>query len=153
MTTCISTNSNSIQRPMEKKSKSKSFLSSLEQSIQAGSIPSKYGAIIEKFYLCYQEATSTKEEKTSDHDAVFLTLLQLIEQQCKTPFDFQPYHAMIRTPFDYYQFGLDLVKPLVDLPRSTIHGLDSLKQIAAALEKRDNVIFFANHQTEADPQA
>jgi glycerol-3-phosphate O-acyltransferase len=138
---------------MEKKSKFKSFLSTLEQAVREGSISPKYSTIIEKFYLCYQEAISAEGETTSNNDALFLTLLQLIEQQCKTPFDFQPYHAMIRKPFDYYQFGIDLVSPLVDLPHSTVHGLDHLKQIAASLEKGENAIFLANHQTEADPQA
>jgi glycerol-3-phosphate O-acyltransferase len=134
---------------MEKKSTYKPFFSKLEEYIAAGSIPPKYADIIEKFYLCYQEATAG----TDSNDKLFLTLLDLIEQQCKNPFDFQPYHALIRKPFDYYQFGIDLVKPLVDLPHSTVHGLKHLKHIADSLEKGENAIFLANHQTEGDPQA
>lgn len=146
-------NSNSTLRPMEKNSKFKPFFSKLKDYTTEGAIPPKYGEIIEKFYLCYQEAISSSEENTDTHNEVFLTLLHLIDQQCQNPFDFQPYHALIRKPFDYYQFGLDLVKPLVDLPHSTVKGLDHLKQIAGSLEKGENAIFLANHQTEADPQA
>lgn len=131
---------------MEKNSK---FNLKLKASVQEGSIPPKYGEIIEQFYRCYQQAIGPEE----DHSEIFLTFLHLIEDGCKNPFDFQPYHAMIRKPFDYYQFGIDLMKPLIDLPHSTVHGLDHLKQIAAYLEKGDNVIFLANHQIEADPQA
>ncbi len=138
---------------MEKKSKFKPFFSKLEEYIKEGSIPPKYGDILEKFYLCYQEAISTAEGPVDYHDELFLTLLNLIKQQYQNPFEFQPYHALIRKPIDYYQFGLDLVKPLVDLPHSTVHGLDHLKQIAASLEKGENAVFLANHQTEADPQA
>lgn len=132
---------------MASDSKSNSFFSKLKQYTEEGSIPPKYGDIIEQFYRCYKQAT------VGDHVEVFSTLLDLIKQQCQHPFDFQPYHAAIREPFDYYQFGVDFIKPLVDLPHSTVHGLEHLKSIAASLEKGENAIFLANHQTEADPQA
>lgn len=138
---------------MEKNSKFEPFYSLLKRYIKDGAIPPKYGEIIEQFYLCYQEAISTAVGPADYHHEVFLTLLKLIKEQCQNPFDFQPYHALIRKPFDYYQFGIDLVKPLVDLPHSTVIGKDNLRQIATYLEKGDNVIFLANHQTEADPQA
>ncbi len=137
---------------MEKNSKFKPFFSTLEQYIEEGSIPPKYGDIIAKFYLGYQEAISSQSTPNYHHD-LFINLLKLIKQQCLDPFVFQPYHEHLRTPFDYYQFGLDLVKPLVDIPHSSVHGQNHLKEIAISLEKGDNVIFLANHQTEADPQA
>ena len=129
---------------MEKNSK---FKSALEKSIQEGLVPPKYHDILTQFYSCYTQATGNA------HDQLFLTLLRLIEEQWQNPFDFQPYHTLIRSPFDYYQFGIDLIKPLVDLPHSTVQGKEHLEQIADSLEKGDNVIFLANHQTEADPQA
>ncbi len=138
---------------MEKNSKSKSFFSQLEQYIEEGSIPPKYKQIVEKFYLCYKEAIAGNGEIAGAHDEVFFRLLNLIKQQCQNPFEFQPYHSKIRTPFDYYQFGQDLIKPLVDLPHSTINGLEYLREVAALLDKGENAIFLANHQTEADPQA
>ncbi|MBS0605240.1 MAG: 1-acyl-sn-glycerol-3-phosphate acyltransferase [Verrucomicrobia bacterium] len=138
---------------MEKNSKFKPFFSKLEQYKKEGSIPPKYCDIIEKFYLCYQEAIASAEGPEDYHHEVFLSLLDLIKQQCREPYDFQPYHALIRKPFDYYQFGIDLVKPLVDLPHSTLSGQDNLKNIVASLEKGENTIFLANHQIEADPQA
>src|SRR5205823_4279905 len=136
--TFISTNSNFSRRPMEKNSKFKPFYSKLEQYVKEGSIPPKYADIIEQFYLCYQEAISSAEGPADYHHDVFVTLLTLIKEQCQNPFDFQPYHALIRKPFDYYQFGLDLVKPLVDLPHSTVSGMDHLKHIADSLEKGEN---------------
>lgn len=129
---------------MEKNSK---FKSALEKSVQEGSVPPKYHDILTQFHLCYCQATG------NSHDQLFLTLLRLIEEQSRNPFSFKPYHTLIRSPFDYYQFGLDLIKPLVDLAHSSMHGVEHLKQIAEDLEKGENVIFLANHQTEADPQA
>ncbi len=137
---------------MEKNSKFKPFYSKLEQYIAEGSIPPKHAAIIENFYLCFQEAISSAKEPTDDHHEVFLTLLNLIKEQCLNPFDFQPYHSLIRKPFDYYQFGIDLMKPLVDLSHSTLSGQENIKKIVASLEKGENAIFLANHQIEADPQ-
>lgn len=138
---------------MEKNSKFEPFYTQLKLYVEEGAIPEKYASIIEKFYLCYQEAVSGAEKPTGDHHKIFLTLLTLIKEQCQNPFDFQPYHALIRKPFDYYQFGLDLVRPLVDLSRSTLSGMEHLEAIAKSLEKGENAIFLANHQIEADPQA
>ncbi len=138
---------------MEKNSKLNPFYIKLQQYVKQGSIPPKYADIIEQFYLCYQQAISSGEGSADAHNDVFVTLLTLIKEQCEKPFDFQPYHALIRRPFDYYQFGLDLVKPLVDLPHSTVSGIQHLEQIVKSLENGENAIFLANHQTEADPQA
>lgn len=138
---------------MEKNSKFSPFFSKLEQYMEEGSIPPKYGHILEKFYLGYQQAIASQEGPNDDHHEVFLNLLQLIRQQCTEPFPFQPYHEHLRKPFDYYQFGLDLLTPLVDMPHSSVSGLENLKTIVASLEKGENAIFLANHQAEADPQA
>ena len=138
---------------MEKNSKFKPFFSKLEQYVKEGSISPKAGHILEKFYLGYQQAISSKEGPKDYHHEMFFNLLHLIKQQCLEPFVFQPYHEHMRKPFDYYQFGLDLLKPLVDMPHSFVLGLDHLKNIVSSLEKGENAIFLANHQAEADPQA
>lgn len=140
---------NFIQQSMEKNSKFKSFFLKVEQYLKEGSIPPKYATILEKFYLGYQGAISSQSDS---HERLFLNLLDLIKQQCLEPFTFQPFHQHLRKPFDYYQFGIDLVKPLVDMPNSTIQGLDHLKEIVSSLKKGENAIFLANHQVEADPQ-
>jgi glycerol-3-phosphate O-acyltransferase len=134
---------------MEKNSKRKPFFLKIEHYLKEGSIPPKHASILEKFYLGYQQAISPQDDS---HEKLFLHLLDLIKQQCIEPFVFQPFHQHLRKPFDYYQFGIDLVKPLVDMPNSTVHGLEHLKNIVASLEKGENAIFLANHQVEADPQ-
>ena len=134
---------------MEKNSILNSFSSKLKQCMKEGSIPPKYADILEKFYSGYRQAVSCDSDI---HEKLFLDLLELIKQQCLEPFIFQPFHKHLRKPFDYYQFGVNLVKPLVDMPNSTMSGLDHLHQIAASLEKGENAIFLANHQVEADPQ-
>ena len=134
---------------MEKNSTSNSFFKKVEESSKAGLIPPKYVDILGNFYKGYQEALGGH----SHNEQVFHDLLEQIKRQCAEPFVFQPYHQRLRKPFDYYQFGIDLLKPLVDMGRSTVRGLDTLKQIIASVEKGENAIVLANHQAEADPQA
>lgn len=110
-------------------------------------MPEKYVHILRRFYQGYCEALG------SASPAVFHTFLDLVIQQVQSPFLFPPYHQHVCEPFDYYQFGIQFIKPLVRMEASSIHGLVYLEEIAHFLEHKENVIFFANHQTEADPQA
>ena len=53
---------------------------------------------------------------------------------------------------DYYKFGCDFFRPCMDLDNSVVLGQDNLDKAMEQLANGDNVIFFANHQSEADPQ-
>jgi glycerol-3-phosphate O-acyltransferase len=53
---------------------------------------------------------------------------------------------------DYYKFGCDFFRPCMNLEESIVLGQDNLQQAMQQLANGDNVIFFANHQSEADPQ-
>lgn len=127
-----------------------SFLQQLDLCAQDGSIPDKYRVLVSQFYRNYLAAVGPSEPS---HEALFLSYLELIREQCINPYSFSPYHQKVRTPFDHYQFGIDLVKPLIHTEASTLSGLPSLKLAIALQEKGDNVIFLANHQIEADPHA
>lgn len=138
---------------MEKKSKSDSpFLVALKKASQEKKIPEKIKQIVSHFYASYQASVETHSTIFS-YDDLFFTFLELIEEQLRSPFTFQPFHQQIRTPFDYYKFGLDFFRPLVDMQISSLEGLPYLNSIALELSQKENVILLANHQTEADPQA
>jgi glycerol-3-phosphate O-acyltransferase len=113
-------------------------------------IPSKYGKILAHFCDCYKKALGNHLEEALPS---LLLFLQLVQTQFQTPYLFSPYHKKIRHPIDYYQFGIDLIRPLIDLNGSTLKGKEHLNEICAHLKAKENVILFANHQTEADPQA
>jgi len=53
---------------------------------------------------------------------------------------------------DYYKFGCDFFRPCMDLKNSVVLGRENLDKAMEQLDNGDNVIFFANHQSEADPQ-
>ncbi len=105
----------------------------------------KYKKILLGFFASYREATG--------QEAILEVFLKRLQELQKHPFTFEPYHPKVRAPFDYYRFGLDFVRPLIDREGSGIEGLEVVKRIDEQLRKGENVILFANHQTETDPQA
>jgi glycerol-3-phosphate O-acyltransferase len=68
------------------------------------------------------------------------------------PPQFEIFHRAVRKPFDYYQMGLDFIRPCIDFPHSKVRGIDSLKKIDEQLKNGENVFLLANHQIEPDPQ-
>lgn len=54
--------------------------------------------------------------------------------------------------YDYYKFGNDFFRPCMDVANSVVLGRENLKEAMEYLEKGENVVFLANHQSEADPQ-
>ena len=53
---------------------------------------------------------------------------------------------------DFYAAGCDFFRPSMDLSRSLVLGRDNLLRAKARLDAGENVVFLANHQSEADPQ-
>jgi len=54
--------------------------------------------------------------------------------------------------YDYYKFGCDFFRPTMDLQNSVVLGLENIEAAFKQVEDGENVVFFANHQSEADPQ-
>lgn len=129
------------------------FLKQLRAHEKAGSLPPKIGAILATFYESYTEALAASGRSIEEYQPIFTTYLELVIEQCRSPFIFQPYHTHLRAPFDYYEFGLNFIRPLVELSTSKVKGIENLAEIDKRLNKGENVIFLANHQIEADPQA
>ncbi|KAL7533747.1 hypothetical protein ACHAXR_007031 [Thalassiosira sp. AJA248-18] len=53
---------------------------------------------------------------------------------------------------DFYKVGCDFFRPSMDLEKSVVLGQDNLNQALKQIEAGENVVFLANHQSEADPQ-
>ncbi len=138
---------------MEKKSKyneSKIFLDKLDASREI--LSNKYYNILRNFFFCYEKAIERKA-LDSNYISLFCIFLDLVIKEITHPYKFQPYHKKIRSPFDYYRFGIDFLRPLVNEKKSSTHGLENVKKMVELLEKNENVIMLANHQIESDPQA
>lgn len=111
-------------------------------------VPPKYSKLFLTFMEGYQKAAPNLE----DTIPTFLLFLELVKKEIKSPSIFEPYHKKIRHPIDYYRFGVDFFRPLVDMSHSHILGEEHLETIRHYLKKNENVILLANHQTESDPQ-
>lgn len=101
-----------------------------------------------EFCKSYEEAIRPKEPPVE----TFLTFLEAVDKQLKEPYTFAPFHRAIFAPTNYYQLGLDFVRPLVDFAKSSIEGKKNLQAINESLQQKENVILLSNHQTEIDPQ-
>jgi len=80
------------------------------------------------------------------------TFLKSVSTSIKSPHKFEPFHKAIRSPFDYYKWGNDFLKPLIILKESRMVGEANAKRILELAKKGENVVILSNHQTEADPQ-
>lgn len=115
--------------------------------------PDKYKAILAQFFETYRAALADAGFQPDAYDHLIVGFIDRLFEQLDTPFTFEPYHQQITEPFDYYTYGVEFLRPLVDKSRSSVQGLEHLAQAQRQLEAGENVVFFANHQTEGDPQA
>ena len=115
--------------------------------------PAKYGSILVRFFEDYRSALAKAGIDPGRFDYLLAGMVDRLVEQLEAPFAFEPFHRQITAPFDYYRFGVEFLRPLVDTSRSSVHGHANLDDAAAQRAAGDNVIFLANHQTEGDPQA
>lgn len=116
-------------------------------------LPATYRKTLDDVSAAFRETLVAGGHPPELADRLFATFGGLVAEQLAAPFTFAPYHRKITAPFDYYTFGIEFFRPLVNKAASTLRGSEHLARIAAQLAAGDNVIFLANHQTEADPQA
>ena len=125
----------------------------LDALASRGAIPQKVRDILDRFFASYISALTGAGMDPADCDQLFSGFLDRVAEQFATPFVFAPYHQQITAPFDYYTFGVEFLRPLVDKATSTVTGLPNLARIADQIAAHENVVLLANHQTEGDPQA
>lgn len=125
----------------------------LKQSVLKGKISEELASVIHHFYECYDVTISENGNSLQNVQTTLNQFLDLVIEQLETPYSFELFHQKITTPFDYYTFGLEFIRPLVLFDKSTLTGVENLNAIEAAISKGENVILLGNHQTEPDPQA
>uniref|UniRef100_A0A0D9XMX1 Glycerol-3-phosphate acyltransferase, chloroplastic n=1 Tax=Leersia perrieri TaxID=77586 RepID=A0A0D9XMX1_9ORYZ len=96
----------------------------IRNEVDKGKLPADVAATLEELYYNYKNAD---------------------------PFTFPPYHKSVREPFDYYMFGQNYIRPLVDYRNSYVGNISIFQDIEQKLRQGHNVVLMSNHQTEADP--
>ncbi|MFA6118521.1 MAG: 1-acyl-sn-glycerol-3-phosphate acyltransferase [Parachlamydiales bacterium] len=126
------------------------FIKRLQNLFEEKKISKKYFDNLSDFYFSYKNATKELISQ-DDLDSIFDTLIDLLFKEIASPFKFLPFHQKITHPFNYQKFSIDFLKPLVDLEKSKLYGLNNLEKIKKYIENKENVILLANHQSEVDP--
>ncbi|XP_065037626.1 glycerol-3-phosphate acyltransferase, chloroplastic-like isoform X3 [Musa acuminata AAA Group] len=125
----------------------------IRREVEAGKLSSEIATRLEELYYNYRNAVmqsgdpSAKEIILSNMAVAFDRVLLDVED----PFSFLPCHKAIREPFDYYMFGQNYLRPLIDFRTSYIGNLSLFFDMEEKLKRGHNIILFSNHQTEADP--
>jgi glycerol-3-phosphate O-acyltransferase len=138
----------------------------------AGSVPPQYAKMtpallhfMREYYGANQDGFTQTQNPESTPDLAGSRFLQGVayglEFGILNKYDkFGSYHKALRgnpekedgNTVDFYKFGCDFFRPCMNLPRSKVEGMEYLKEAMDYLEQGHNVILFANHQSEADPQ-
>ncbi len=117
----------------------------MDKKLKFEKLPDKFRKLLSEFIRSYRAATSANNQ-------IVEVYCEKILEFFENPFHFEPYHKKSRFPFDYYRFGLEFIRPVIDFEHSTVQGLDIVNGIEGQLKRRENAILLANHQTEIDPQ-
>ncbi|XP_021887190.1 glycerol-3-phosphate acyltransferase, chloroplastic isoform X2 [Carica papaya] len=116
-------------------------------------LPSGVATGMEQLYQNYKNAVlksgdpRANEIVLSNMAVAFDRILLDVED----PFIFSPYHKARREPFDYYMFGQNYIRPLVNFKNSFIGNLALFYEMEEKLRQGHNIVLMSNHQTEADP--
>lgn len=129
------------------------FLALVSRAIKTQEITEKVAHVLLGFFESYKKALASHHQTITPYLPLFYTYLEKVIEFSKAPYPFEPYHQKITEPFDYNRFGIDFLRPLVFMKDSYIIGKNNVEEIAEHLKEGHNVIFFANHQIEPDPQA
>ncbi len=125
----------------------------LSELKQSGQLSEAYYNQVLSSIDCFRAAFDSEHRSFEPMIPLLSDFFKYIIEQLKAPYKFQAYHQKVRAPVDYHKFSLDFFRPLIDLAQSKIIGVETLNQAVEQMARGENVVFLANHQTEADPQA
>ncbi|GMH26781.1 hypothetical protein Nepgr_028624 [Nepenthes gracilis] len=129
------------------------LLSTIKREAESGRLPESVASGMEELYMNYRNAVL--RSGISNADDIILTnmsvALDRIFLDVEDPFEYFPHHKAIREPFDYYMFGQNYVRPLVDFRNSFVGNITLFCEMEEKLQQGHNIILISNHQTEADP--
>ncbi len=127
----------------------------LRELIEVSSDPNskRYWEVLSPFISMYEQIVDEKKLDKGEYFSLLAQYCSLVAKQIDSPWPFTSYHAALREPIDYHILGREIFRPLVNIHKSTLSGIENIKEIESSLVRGENVILYANHQIEADPQA
>ncbi|XP_014521075.1 glycerol-3-phosphate acyltransferase, chloroplastic [Vigna radiata var. radiata] len=125
----------------------------IKKEVEAGSLPANVAAGMQEVYNNYKNAVIQSGDPKANEIVLsnMIALLDRVFLDVTDPFVFQPHHKAKREPFDYYVFGQNYIRPLVDFKNSYVGNMPLFIEMEEKLKQGHNIILMSNHQTEADP--
>ncbi|XP_042952403.1 glycerol-3-phosphate acyltransferase ATS12, chloroplastic-like isoform X2 [Carya illinoinensis] len=147
------TNEPSLSRTFLDASSEEELLAGIKKEREAGRLPSNVAMGMEILYRNYKKAVFQSGNPRADEIVLsnMTVVLDRIFFDVEEPFDFSPYHKALREPFDYYLFGQNYIRPLVDFRTSYVGNISLFYEMEEKLQQGHNIVLMSNHQTEADP--
>lgn len=130
------------------------YASVIDSFVSSGQLPIALAEPIKNFCRSYKEALIQKEGGLLPPNSLNILdyFISLVVEELQHPNTFELYHQRVSSPIDYYRFGLDIMRPLIDFERSTVANWNAVDSISKQVQAGENVILLANHQIEPDPQ-
>jgi len=128
--------------------KPEGFITEVKKSIS----DPKYAECLLELYYQHYDILKSHGQDVSQLPELFYLYLELVKKQLVDPVVFESYHRRYIEPYDYYNFGLDFFRQIVDKKNSSLAGLEQVDCMQEQLNRGENVILMGNHQTESDPQ-
>lgn len=129
------------------------LLAGIKRASELGTLPVNIASAMEELYQNYRNAVFSSGILHADEVVLsnMSAMLDLVLLDVEDPFEFSPHHKAVREPFDYYMFGQNYIRPLIDFCNSYVGNLSLFCDIEQKLCQGHNVVLMSNHQTEADP--
>ncbi|KAH9606506.1 hypothetical protein KSS87_018896 [Heliosperma pusillum] len=129
------------------------LLSRLRKESEDGRLPVNVASALEDLYENYRNAVFSSENPNAEEIVVanMSAMLDCIFLDMEDSFVISPYHEAVREPFDYYSFGQNYIRPLVDFGTSFVGNIAIFREMEEKRQQGHNIILMSNHQSEADP--
>ena len=132
----------------------KEFFGALQKGVDSGKLPKPLYAAFEDFYNNYKQTVLNSDAPDASPELVARVMGSIADRtfnQFLDPYTFPSYHTRLLEPYDYYKFGQNYVRTLINFNKSVVGHLERFQKVQEQLDAGDNVVLLANHQTEADP--
>ncbi|KAJ8435056.1 hypothetical protein Cgig2_015561 [Carnegiea gigantea] len=92
------------------------LLAGIKRESELGTLPVNIASAMEELYQNYRNAVFSSGIPHADEIVLsnMSAMLDLVLLDVEDPFEFSPHHKAVREPFDYYMFGQNYVRPLID---------------------------------------
>lgn len=130
------------------------FFRALQKGVDSGKLPKELYPAFQDFYNNYKQTVLNSDAPDASPELVAEVMGSIADRtfnQFLDPYTFPSYHTRLLEPYDYYKFGQNYVRTLINFNKSVVGHLDRFQKVQEQLDAGDNVILLANHQTEADP--